>query len=258
MMEFPLSVQAHGKSYTLITGASSGIGRGLVLQMSRSRRLILQGRNVERLNETRASASNPEQHHVWQYEFREIAGLADDLQRYIAEKKITIDCFVHSAGALNILPIRSVSHQHILDVMNVNFFSAVEIVSSLVKKKVNGRSLKNIVFISSIISKFGAPGFSMYSASKGALDSLMRNLAVELAPSIRVNSVLPGGIHTDMTTELLAAPGVAEKLQRDYPLGLGNICDVAAAVEFLLSDESRWVTGQQLVVDGGRTVNISI
>ena len=244
--------------FTLITGASSGIGRALALRVSRTRRLILQGRDIVRLNETRASSNNPKQHYVWQYELQNVGGLAEDLERFIRENSIAIDCFIHSAGVLKVLPIRSVSHQNVVETMNVNFFSAVEIISSLIKKRVNGQRLRNIILISSIISNFGARGFTMYSASKGALDSFMRSLAVELAPTVRVNSILPGAIHTEMTKGLLEGPGVLEKLAGDYPLGLGKVCDIAAAVEFLLSDESRWLTGQQLIIDGGRTVNISI
>jgi len=127
----------------------------------------------------------------------------------------------------------------------------------LVKKNVNQRQLRSIVFVSSTASMFGAKGFNLYCASKGALDSLMRALAVELAPEIRVNSVLPGGVRTAMTQSMFEDPQLAERLESQYPLGAGRASDVAAAVRFLLSDEARWITGQQLVVDGGRTANIS-
>lgn len=251
-------MECYDNRFTLITGASSGIGRALAVRMSGTRRLILQGRDIARLNETRISSNNPEWHHIWQYELQNIADLAEDLQRFMGERGVGIDCFIHSAGVLKVLPIRCVSHQDVIEIMNVNFVSAVEIISLLMKKRVNGQQLKNIILISSIISSFGAPGFSMYSASKGALDSFMRSLAVELAPTVRVNSILPGAIETDMTKQLLEGPGVLEKLGSDYPLGLGKVCDIAAAVEFLLGDQSRWITGQQLVIDGGRTIKISL
>jgi NAD(P)-dependent dehydrogenase (short-subunit alcohol dehydrogenase family) len=143
------------------------------------------------------------------------------------------------------------------EIMNVNFFSAAEITRLLLKKKINHLQLRNIVFVSSTASKFGAKGLNLYCATKGALDSLMRALAVELAPEIRINSVLPGGVRTSMTESMFADPQLAARLGADYPLGPGNISDIAAAVEFLLSDKARWVTGQQFTVDGGRTVNIS-
>ena len=243
---------------TLITGASSGIGRAIAIHLSRSRRLILHGRDIERLNETRALSSNSHEHIIWPYDFQNIAGLAASLGSIIAESGVAVECFVHSAGLLKVLPIRSVDYRALNEVMNVNFFSAAEITSLLVKKKVNRQQLRTIVLISSIISGFGAPGFSPYAASKGALDSFMRNLAVELAPAVRVNSILPGGIRTEMTSDMLEQPGVAEKFARDYPLGIGEPDDIVSATEYLVSDKARWVTGQQFVIDGGRTVNISI
>ena len=85
----------------------------------------------------------------------------------------------------------------------------------------------------------------------------MRSLAVELAPQVRVNSVLPGGIGTQMTDRMLSDAELKERMERDYPLGLGRAEDVASLVRFLVSDEARWITGQQFVIDGGRTINIT-
>ena len=133
----------------------------------------------------------------------------------------------------------------------------MELTTVLMKKKINDRQLRSIVFISSIASKFGARGFSAYSASKGALDALMKSLAVELAPEVRVNSVLPGGVRTRMTDRIYEDPEMVARLERDYPLGIGTAADIVNAVEFLVSEKSRWITGQQIVVDGGRTANIT-
>lgn len=251
-------MQDDQRPYTLITGASSGIGQAIAMRLSAERRLVLHGRDLERLHQTRARSANSSQHLIWPYDLRAIDGLAKSLGGFIADNGIALECFVHSAGLLRILPIRTVDHKSITEVMNVNFVSAVEIISTLVKKRVNSKELKNILVISSIISKFGAPGFSMYSASKGALDSLMRVLAVELAPAVRVNSILPGGIRTSMTDSMLADPEVMAKFEHDYPLGIGELDDIVDAAEFLVSDRSRWITGQQIVIDGGRSVNISI
>jgi len=244
--------------YTLITGASSGIGRELALRLSCQRRLILHGRNTQRLSETIASCANSDQHILWAYDLREIAGLAQSLSALMTEKGLAIECFIHSAGVLKVLPIRMVNHKAFGEIMNVNVISAAEIISLLAKKAVNHQLLKCILFVSSIASNFGAKGFSMYCASKAALDGLMRALCVEMAPVVRVNSILPGAIRTPMTDGLLAEPDVVGKLARDYPLGLGETDDIVNAAEFLVSEQARWITGQQIVIDGGRTANISI
>lgn len=97
----------------------------------------------------------------------------------------------------------------------------------------------------------------VYGSSKAALDGLMRGLAVELAPKVRVNSVLPGAILTDMTADILNDEAVVRRMEGAYPLGLGNAEDISNTVKFLLSDDARWITGQQFYVDGGRTVNIT-
>jgi NAD(P)-dependent dehydrogenase (short-subunit alcohol dehydrogenase family) len=244
--------------YTLITGASSGIGQALALRLSAVRRLILHGRDARRLNETLANCANPDRHLIWSCDLQDVGGVAQSLATLIAREGISVECFVHSAGLLKALPIRSVDYKTLGEVMNVNFVAAVEIVSLLVKKKINGRQLTNILLISSIASNFGAPGFSMYSASKGALDSLMRSLAVELAPHTRVNSIQAGGVKTPMSAGLIAEPDVMAKFVRNYPLGIGDPNDIVGAAEFLLSRQSRWITGQAIVVDGGRTVNVSV
>jgi NAD(P)-dependent dehydrogenase (short-subunit alcohol dehydrogenase family) len=98
----------------------------------------------------------------------------------------------------------------------------------------------------------------MYCATKGALDALMRALAAELAPEVRVNSVLPGAVQTSMAAEGFSDPEIVENLRRDYPLGTGDVADIAEAVEFLLSERAKWVTGHEMVVDGGRTASMSL
>ena len=242
---------------TLITGASSGIGRATAIRLSASRALVLHGRNAARLEETRTACSEPEHHVVWPQDLGDVDHVADALAGVIGTHGLAVDGFVHCAGVLKLLPLRSIDLGGAREIMAVNFFSVVEIVRLLTRKKVNEKHLRGVVLVSSTASQFGARGFSLYSASKGALDALMRSLAVELAPGVRFNSVLPGAVKTAMTEGMFDDPETGRRLESDYPLGVGEAADVAAAIEFLLSDAARWVTGQQFVVDGGRTVNIT-
>lgn len=243
--------------FVLITGASSGIGRETAITLSGQYRLILNGRDTGRLEETRQACEAPDRHLSWACDLAEVTTLAQALPAFLQQHDLRVSGFVHCAALLNVLPLRSITIEHALDVMNTNVLAAMEITRLLLRKTVNGKSLNSIVFISSIASQFGARGFSAYCASKAGLDGLMKALAVELAPAVRVNSVLPGGVRTPMTEAMFEDPETAERLTRDYPLGVGLPSDITDAIAFLMSDQARWITGHQMVVDGGRSANIS-
>jgi NAD(P)-dependent dehydrogenase (short-subunit alcohol dehydrogenase family) len=244
--------------YTLVTGASSGIGRAVAVRLSHGRGLILHGRDVGRLEETRRLCEEPDRHVVWSFDLANIGGLTASLAPLLGEAGRAVEAFVHCAGVAPVLAARSVDYRAMQATLNVNFCSAAEITAVLLKKKTNAQKLRHIVFVSSIFSRYGARGHSAYCASKAALDGYMRALAVELAPDVRVNSILPGAVDTPMSVEGLADPEIVAKLARDYPLGVGRPDDIADAIEFLLSGKARWLTGQEIFIDGGRTANMSL
>lgn len=252
-----MTVQTTPDRYLLLTGASSGIGREMAFDLSSRYRLILSGRDLVRLEETRAGCDSPELHLCWPCDLGQVNTLATTLPGFLQAHDARVGGFVHCAALLKVLPLRSIPIEHAQAVMNINALAAMEITRLLMRKNVNQKALESIVFISSIASQFGAKGFTAYCASKAALDGLMKAMAVELAPDVRVNSVLPGGVRTPMTEAMYSDPATAERLTRDYPLGVGLPSDIARAVGFLLSDQARWITGHQLVVDGGRSANIS-
>jgi NAD(P)-dependent dehydrogenase (short-subunit alcohol dehydrogenase family) len=243
--------------YTLITGASSGIGRAIAVRLSGSRSLILHGRDLARLEETRRLCLGAD-HVLWTCDLAAVETISTGLATVLSERGLAVECFIHSAGMVTILPARSNTWQAAQKILTVNFISATQIVSVLAQKKAQREKLASVLFISSISSRFGARHHSLYSASKGALDAFMRCLAVELAPATRVNSLLLGMVQTKMAEMALADPEIRANLQRDYPLGLGTPADAAEAAAFLVSEKARWITGQEIIVDGGRTVNISL
>jgi NAD(P)-dependent dehydrogenase (short-subunit alcohol dehydrogenase family) len=138
--------------------------------------------------------------------------------------------------------------------MLVNLESAIEICRLLAHPRgllVRGGS---IVLVSSVMASVGSKGASVYSCSKAALGGFIRSLAVELADrSIRVNAVAPGFIRTPMFERymLMFSEGHGSAIEKSHPLGLGNVSDVSNAIVFLISSMSRWITGTELVVDGG-------
>ena len=244
------------KEYVIITGASSGIGEETAIKLSKTYNIILNGRSSERLNEAINKCMEGE-HKIWQYDLKDVANIESSLTDFISQNDIKIACFVHCAGLMKNMPLKMLSIDVLLDTFNTNVVASAMITKVLTNKKANDKRLRNAVFISSNISNFGAKAHSAYSASKSALDGLMRSLAMELAPNVRINSVLPGGIKTALTAHIYEDEDLVKRMENTYPLGLGNTNDIASVVEFLLSDNSRWITGQQITVDGGRTINLT-
>ena len=244
------------KDYVLVTGASSGMGEEIAKSLSSSYSIILNGRSEDRLVNVRERCEEGE-HIIWNYDLSNVDELESSLQTLLKDNSINIKYFVHCAGYMKMYPVKMLNQNIFADSFNVNVISAALITKTLVSKKYNNKLLKSVVFISSNISNFGAKAFSVYSSSKAALDGLMRSLAIELAPVVRINSVLPGGVRTRMTEQMYQNEDLINRMADTYPLGLGDVTEIRDAVLFLLSDKSRWITGQQVTVDGGRTINIT-
>ena len=245
------------RKYVFVTGASSGIGRYIAVKLSAQFNIILHGRDKKRLEDTLTKCDAGNQHLIFMADLNQPFQVQEALTGIIVNENIEIIHFVHCAGFMKMLPLKMVTIESINETFSTNVFSAAIITKVLTQRKINGTALKTVVFISSNISNFGAKAFSVYAASKGALDSLMRSLAVELAPNIRVNSVLPGAIPTEMTSSIFEDKEKTDRIASTYPLGLGEPHDIYEMVNFLLSEKSKWITGQQFTVDGGRTINIT-
>ena len=240
---------------TLITGASSGIGREIAIRLSKSRSVLLHGRDQLRLEETLSLCSSGG-HQLWNFDLENITDIRSSLSKLCTGSELVVSEFVHCAGIPSVSAARMMSIAQVQKAFNINTISALEICATLLRKSNQG-ALRNIVFVTSIWGNFGSTGHTVYSATKGALDSAMKSLAVELAPATRVNSLCMGAVDTPMASSALSDPEIRAHNEKNYPLGIGTTEDSAAVCEFILSDAAKWITGQVIVVDGGRTAHMS-
>jgi NAD(P)-dependent dehydrogenase (short-subunit alcohol dehydrogenase family) len=246
-------MELKGKT-VLITGASSGIGKAIAENcIDKGASIIVFGRSITKLRDVFKKI------HSRKIVFLEIdLSDIDSIFDKISDIE-NIDAIVHSAGMLELRPLRAVGYDNLRETMKLNFESPVMLTNFLLKKKKINKG-GSIVFISSINgNRIGNVGYLSYASSKAALIGAMKVIALELAPKkIRVNSVLPGVIKTSMAQKLeesVSKEAIDEDIKK-YPLkSYGTPEDVANIVNYLISDVSNWVTGSEFVIDGGFTLN---
>jgi len=234
-----------------VSGASSGIGKAVATEASRmGAKVCITGRNSERLNNTYTQLEG--EGHI-----QIVADLQnDDGIKTIIESMPALDGIVHCAGISKPMPFQFSGKEVFNEVMGINFNSPAMLSQQLLKNKKIKRGA-SIVFISSVSGVFCTSlGGSVYSASKGAINGLVKGMALDLAPKmIRVNSVNPGMIDTSIFEE---GAITREQLKEDinhYPLKrYGKPEEIAFLVVYLLSDASLWMTGSSLLIDGGYTL----
>ncbi len=234
-----------------VTGASSGIGKATAIECSKmGAQLIITGRNEERLNDTFQLLEG--KGHV-----KMIADLnvKEDLDLLVNQIP-PLNGIAHCAGMLITLPFPYISKEKMDTIFEVNFFSPTLITQRLLKnKKIKNNS--SIVFISSLAGVVCTTlANSMYSATKGAINGMAKGMALDLShKKIRVNCVNPGMINTEMINESVITKEQVQEDAKRYPLKrYGNPEEVAYAAIYLLSDASAWVTGSNLIIDGGLTL----
>ena len=246
----PFSLE--GKT-VFITGASSGIGRSVAVECSKVGALvIISGRNKDRLDETFNQLSGTGHQII-------VADLSskEELQK-VSEALPILDGAVFAAGIPDVSLIKRFKLEKIEEVFSVNTYAPMMLTSQLLKTK---KILRNssLVYIESITGIFvGSAGDVIYNASKGGLNGFVKGASVELAPQgIRINAINPGLIPTAILNEsnqLFGDEHHIDIMKSQYPLGrLGKPEDIAYGAIYLLSDASSWVTGTNLVIDGGYT-----
>jgi NAD(P)-dependent dehydrogenase (short-subunit alcohol dehydrogenase family) len=244
------------KKNILITGASSGIGASCCKLLSeQGANIILIGRNSERLLHT-FNTLKEGNHYIHEMDLTEISEIEKELTPILLKYQ-QIHGYIHSAGIDITLPFKNLMLKHYQEIFTTNVYCGLEIAKVLSKNKYLPENGSSFIFLSSIAGVNGVIGKAAYSASKGALISVCRSLALELASKkIRVNCISPAIVETKMVKELFLnlTQESIDNIINSHPLGLGKPEDIAYACIYLLSEEARWITGSNLIIDGGYSI----
>lgn len=237
----------------VVTGASSGIGRAVAVACARSgATVIAQGRSGEKLENARKSLQEPSAWHSMEYDFRNIDGIGDWL-RDIRATFGKLFGLVHCAGDGIMDSLRNCAYPAAKKHFDLNFHLPVQLARVFSDKRIHRREAA-IVLIASAAGVFPEKGHLTYGAAKAALINAAKSMAIELAPSVRVNCIAPGIVETPMqaSVERFMGQSYREKMLSGYPLGFGKPEDIAHMAVFLLSKKARWITGQNVILSGGR------
>lgn len=234
----------------LITGGSRGIGLATAQRfLADGWSVCLTARKHDGLNAAQQVLGEPDR-------VMTVAGRSDDEKHRRATVGMTLqrfgrlDVLVNNAGINPVLgDLIDLENRAAEKIIDVNLFAPLGWAREMRRALPNGHG-GAIVNIASFATVRPSPGLGMYGASKAALIHLTRQLALEFAPTIRVNCVVPALIATEFAGLLFE--GRRQEIEQSYPLAtLGKPTDVAAAVAFLATEQSSWITGQSLVLDGG-------
>ncbi|MCR4317792.1 MAG: SDR family oxidoreductase [Planctomycetes bacterium] len=258
MDRIPTHLQRLGGKVALVTGAGSGIGRGVALHFAAHGAVVLAaGRRRSKLAEIKKEIDSAGGAcHVLRMDVESEQSVLGALGQ-LDEMRIEVDVIVNNAGVSgSIAPASDADIEGWMKVLRINLGGMMLVskhFTAAMKRKMSG----SIVNISSVGAKIGMESLTAYSASKAGVEGFTRSLALELAKyKIRVNAIEPALIMTEMTEPLIAGAASREKalegFASKYPLGrIGTPLDIAKAALFFVSDDSEYITGAALNVDGG-------
>lgn len=247
---------AFGDRWILVSGASSGIGRAIAIEVAKhGARVVLMGRRVDRLRETAAACGAPDRSEVLEIDLGQLEGVGAAVAG-VAARVGRIYGLCHCAGTVQTLPLSALRPDRIRAMFDVNVLAGMELLRALCRRDVLDEQGGSALWISSVYAHVGAAGQIGYSATKGAVLSAVRSMALEFAPRrLRVNSLSPGFVRTEMTQSGNLNQAQWDRILALHPLGAGEPEDVARAAAFMLDPASRWITGADLIIDGGYTLS---
>lgn len=233
----------------VVVGATGGIGKSIADYLNQNKfNLYLTGNSNDKLEYLRGKFPLAKIFKMNIAEEIEVKKVVKDFPK--------IDGLVVASGIQHFMTAKFIKKEIALKMMQINFWGPVFLIQSLLKAgKLN--DFCSIIFISSVSAQLGVKGQSIYAATKAALNGYMRSLANELtARRMRVNSISPGIIKTELVEKMMQNLDSAtmDTDQNRYPFGFGETHSLNGLVCFLLSDSSRWMTGQDIIIDGGLTL----
>lgn len=240
----------------IVTGASSGIGAQCAIDCSKmGAKMILIARNTKRLQNT-LKLMEGEGHLVVPFDLSSSDGLKETIKNIVCRMG-KISGVVNCVGISSVTPLKLITDELFNQFFHTNVLSAINLSKEVTRvgnfDKGNGCS---IIFLASIMGLVGEKCKTLYSATKGSLIAASRSMACELAKNnVRVNVITPGAIETPINANLphMINSDLRRDLEDKHLLGLGKCSDISNACIYLLSDAARWITGQNLIVDGGYT-----
>jgi len=225
------------KNY-LVVGAGSGIGLALTKLLSEK------GHKVYAMTSQPEKLDQLQNIELVQADFLSADWKGDDLPE-------SLDGLVYCPGTINLKPIRGLKMDDFRHDFEVNVIGAVKVIQAALKALKKGGHA-SIVLFSTVAVAQGMPFHASIAAAKGAVEGLAKSLAAELAPTIRVNAIAPSLTETPLASRLLSSPEKMEASANRHPLKrIGQAGDIAHMAAFLLSDQTSWITGQVIGVDGG-------
>ena len=238
----------------IITGASGGIGKEIVKTLAKknTRLILLYNSNSNEVESLKNNLEKTCEIVIYKCNLTNIENVTKMVNHIVKSFK-TIDVLINCAGKSKFQQIQDLTEQDYYEIMDLNLKSVMLLIS-LISKNMISNKFGKIVNISSMWGTVGASMESLYSASKGAINTLTLSLAKELGPSnITVNAICPGLIDTKMNSSL--SKETINSIVEETPLNrIGKPKDIANLVEFLISEKASFITGQLITVDGGFTL----
>ena len=229
------------KKNILLIGGSHGIGFSLAKQLQKNHTLYIASRTKDQLDELDVA-------------YIKFDATVDEIDTSSLPDEL--HGFVYCPGNINLKPFKMMSLDTFEEDMHLNFFGLVRVVKKIMPKMAEGASM---VFFSTVAVGMGMPFHTSVASAKGAVEGFAKSLAAEYAPKLRVNVIAPSLVDTPLAEKLLNNDKKKEKMAERHPLKrVGEAKDIADIADFLLSDNSSWMTGQIIGVDGGMsTLNIN-